>query len=83
MSMCPICNGLTHMQHICPSCNHLMEDAGKLESFYDPYSPYREWGDVAMTNGYLDQLAHECMHIFSCSNCGLQITRAVEEIPCP
>lgn len=60
-----------------------MEDAGKLEELYGPYSPYNEWGDVSMTNGYLDQMQHECMHISSCSHCGLQKTIAVQELHSP
>jgi heterodisulfide reductase subunit B len=83
MSICPVCNGMEHMQNPCPSCHYEMEDAGKLESFYGPYSPYQEWGDIAMTNGYLDQAAQECLHIFSCPHCGLQITKAVKEISAP
>ncbi|BAU26886.1 hypothetical protein [Aneurinibacillus soli] len=80
MSMCPICNGFSHLDAHCPSCGHRMEDAGKLEALYGPYSPYNEWGDVSMTNGYLDQLHHECMHISSCPHCGLQKTMAVPEM---
>lgn len=80
MSMCPICNAFEHVQHACPACHRQMEDAGKLEAFFGPYSPYEEWGDVAMTNGYLDQTEGKCMHIFSCPHCGLEITQGVDEI---
>ncbi|MCI1695259.1 hypothetical protein [Aneurinibacillus aneurinilyticus] len=83
MSICPICNGLEHMHYSCPSCHHQMEDAGKLETFYGPYSPYEEWGDTEMTNGYMDQAAGECMHIFSCQHCGLQTVQGVEEVGSP
>jgi hypothetical protein len=83
MSICPICNGFSHLEQSCPSCSHLMEDTGNIEQFFGPYSPYRERDDIKMANGYLDVARHECIHLLSCQYCGREQTFTVKEIKNP
>jgi len=41
---CPVCNGLSQLEHNCPDCGAKMIDYGGLESYCDPYGPYEPSG---------------------------------------
>jgi hypothetical protein len=79
VSMCPVCNGLHRIENLCSNCQRLLDDVGKIESFYDPYSPYRQWDELKTTNGFPDLANHECMHVLVCPDCGLEQVVAIKE----
>ncbi|WP_035099643.1 hypothetical protein [Aneurinibacillus terranovensis] len=78
--MCPVCNGFSRLEEKCPTCRHLMEDEGNIQSYYGPYSPYRGIDDEKLYNNYPDLVAHQCIHVLACEHCGHQATYAVQEI---
>mgnify|MGYP000858374718 CR=1 FL=1 len=70
MSLCPLCNGLTTPQLICPSCNEPMEDDGLLEGYYEPYSPYLPYEVLDQVDGVDSEKV--CLHLCHCPHCGYQ-----------
>lgn len=42
-----------------------MEDMGRIEDFYNPYSPYEELDLIPC----LQELPGNCIHLFSCTSC--------------
>ncbi len=73
---CPQCNGLINVTEICPKCENIMEDQGRVEDFFDPYNPYLDREFVTM-----DRPDHQCIHVFSCPNCGYDSRIIVNQIP--
>ncbi|MGD8192102.1 hypothetical protein ACQCN2_19200 [Brevibacillus ginsengisoli] len=71
-SICMVCNGLTRMQAPCPTCNHLLDDSGRLADYFGDYSPYMEIDDSKLSNGYPDLLQHLCLHVTWCPVCRQQ-----------
>lgn len=63
---CPLCNGLIEEKIFCPRCGKLMDDAGILEDYYGPYSPY-ENPDLYEPPGAREAEDRQvCVHLFSC-----------------
>jgi len=78
--LCPICNGLTTLKATCPFCHHLLDDHGRLDDVWEPYSPYREYDDLKLTNSYPDDYTHhQCVHIASCPHCHQNLYIPVQE----
>jgi hypothetical protein len=75
---CPLCNGLIKVELKCLNCNGLMEDAGSLEDYYGPYSPYEEIST---------ELAHSheesCVHLMACPVCGWDKRVEIKKVPLP
>lgn len=69
MFICPLCNSLYEISLECPVCKARLEDAGILENYFGPYSPYlgEELADLADGVGEM-----ECVHLFSCPCCGYE-----------
>lgn len=67
MPVCPLCNGLTKLNTICPCCMIKLEDGGILENYYEPYSPYLPEKILNQADG-ADK--DECIHLLYCPNCG-------------
>lgn len=40
--VCPACNGLTNLSATCPFCGESMTDAGSVNDYFGPYSPYMD-----------------------------------------
>lgn len=78
--ICPVCNGLRSLQMACPNCGVIMDDGGKLEDFFDDYSPYLEMRWNREVNGYPDLAAHRCLHYAQCPECHSEEIIGVEEI---
>lgn len=79
MSICPVCNGMAALESPCPNCSGTMSDQGRVSDFYAPYSPYREFDDVAMSNGYPDVQLHQCLHFTYCPTCQFEAIIHVQE----
>lgn len=79
-TLCPICNGFSSLQVICDHCGSPMEDTGRIENMFGPYSPYRDIDHAKLTNGYPDLELHQCVHVGICYNCSNQQTFFVQEI---
>lgn len=77
--MCPVCNGLIHIDVRCPVCNHYAVDIGKCSDYYDPYSPYRPIDDLKRSNGLADLEHHLCIHLYECPSCSNTFTNACRE----
>lgn len=78
MSVCPLCNGLYEVNLTCPACGAGMRDAGFLEGFLGPYSPYLDESILDQTDGVA---ADECCHLFACPVCGLDRRITIHRIP--
>ncbi len=67
---CPVCNGMASIAERCPRCGAPMTDAGMVEDFYGPYSPYENM-DLYELPCYW-QLADDapCVHLYACPACG-------------
>jgi hypothetical protein len=79
MWICPVCNGFDVLNHTCPRCGRLLDDMGRLSDYYNPYSPYREIDHIKLTNGFIDQMLHRCIHLLHCPHCDCQLHQAVQE----
>ena len=79
LPICPLCNGLITLVKRCPSCYGEMEDEGKIENFYGPYSPYEDVTQLSMTNGFPDLAMEQCFHLAFCPACGMQEKVAIKE----
>ncbi|CCQ97911.1 conserved hypothetical protein [[Clostridium] ultunense Esp] len=77
--MCPLCNGMTTLYRICPSCGTRLDHKGRIEESYDPYSPYRDGEDLKRTNGYYDDLLHQCIHVGYCPYCNKEHLLFIQE----
>lgn len=77
--ICPVCNGLSSLQAICTSCSHQLDDYGRIDQMWGPYSPYREIDDLKLTNGFIDLETHNCTHLASCPTCGKDQIVSVKE----
>lgn len=64
MPVCPVCNSLVEEIKICPNCGRQMADAGKIQDYYDDYSPYLAQ-DIYQDNVDSDH----CVHLFACPYC--------------
>ena len=62
---CPVCNGLIAIGEYCKSCNSVMEDLGRIEDYYTPYSPYEEQDGIPI----LQESTENCIHLFQCLGC--------------
>jgi len=78
--ICPVCNGITTIQAFCSNCYHNLDDYGRIDDIWEPYSPYREIDDLKMTNGFDDLKNHQCVHIATCPVCGKDQIVKVDEI---
>lgn len=78
-TMCPVCNGLTGFQALCPSCGQFMQDAGRLYDYYGAYSPYRPIDDAKLTNGIPDLQQHLCIHVGWCDSCQQEARVSIQE----
>ncbi len=61
--ICPQCNGLTNYVFPCPKCGTMMVDGGKVDDYYDNYSPYLP----QVSN---DIISDTCIHLYYCPHCG-------------
>jgi len=68
--MCPVCNGLTSLSSHCPNCYHQLDDFGRLDAMWGPYSPYSEIDHLKQSNGFNDYEQHKCIHVGVCPSCG-------------
>jgi primosomal protein N' len=80
MSYCAVCNGTEQSTAECPRCGSRLEDHGRFNDFLGPYSPYRPIDDISMTNGFLDIVRHECIHVMSCPACSRTYTIGFAEL---
>lgn len=80
MQVCPLCNGFTKINILCPSCKSEMEDGGILENYYEPYSPYLP---EEMLNQTDEVGENECIHLIYCPNCGYDHRYISKPIPMP
>ncbi|AWB45866.1 hypothetical protein DCC85_17845 [Paenibacillus sp. CAA11] len=72
--ICPLCNGLTSLQEVCPSCRNPLVDNGRLEDYAGPYSPY---GSADQYQTRQLSLQNSCEHVAECFHCHEAYTYAV------
>ena len=48
--VCPACNGLTKLSATCPFCGEGMTDAGSVDDYSGPYSPYMDEESLNLVN---------------------------------
>ena len=77
MNVCPLCNNLKVIAEPCPKCGTLMQDAGMLENFFGPYSPYLDEGILDQADGVGPG---ECVHLLSCPRCGFDKRIVVDRL---
>jgi len=77
---CPVCNGLADLQNECPRCGGMMTDAGNIENYYGPYSPYDDT-DLYEPPGFAGPAdVSPCIHLFSCPGCGYDTRIAIARV---
>nr|WP_284037419.1 hypothetical protein [Neobacillus sp. 114] len=70
MTVCPVCNGLREVYLLCRDCGEPMLESGRLQDYYDDYSPYMEIELMKMEDGYADTYSeNKCPHLYRCSAC--------------
>lgn len=67
--VCPICNGLSHLNKACTNCGKQMDEIGKMEDYMDPYYPYMDKESFSMDNKKLLIGDHLCVHLYYCEFC--------------
>lgn len=77
--VCPVCNGLSALHTMCPNCHHPLDDYGRADDLWGPYSPYREIDDLKMSNGFEDEKNHQCVHLTNCPVCGKDFFIHIDE----
>lgn len=58
MKICPVCNNIIEPNFLCKSCKTTLEDKGRVEEYYGPYS-----ADMPIEN------EKYCTHIYKCRLC--------------
>lgn len=80
MGVCPLCNGLIQSSVECPSCGQQLDDNGKMMDYFDDYSAYMPIEQMKLENGYLyDYQKEECLHYFTCPQCGYNKIQTIKE----
>lgn len=64
--LCPLCNGLIQYEKKCSKCMSYMMDRGRVQDYYDDYSPYLSY---SITDIMDEEPANICQHIFACPVC--------------
>lgn len=67
--VCPLCNGMMEAHEICDWCGAEMEDQGRMEDYYGPYSPYMDKESFTEDNRALLMGDHHCVHLYQCKVC--------------
>jgi Zn finger protein HypA/HybF involved in hydrogenase expression len=65
--LCPLCNGLIEYNVSCSRCSSSMKNGGRIQDFYDNYSPYLSYELTDIMDG---EPSNVCQHIFTCPVCG-------------
>lgn len=65
--LCPLCNGLAEFNRYCRNCKNNMEDSGRVQDYYDDYSPYLSYSITNVMDGEPQDV---CQHLFTCPVCG-------------
>lgn len=65
--ICPLCNGLVESIKYCEKCGSVMKDGGRIQDYYDDYSPYLSYNITDVMDG---EPSDVCQHIFTCPMCG-------------
>jgi len=65
--ICPLCNGLTTLETRCSHCGGRMGNKGRVQDFYDSYSPYLE---MEIRDGLWGNRSGQCCHLYTCNQCG-------------
>lgn len=65
--LCPLCNGLIQYEKHCRGCSNNMRDGGRIQDYYDDYSPYLSYNLTDIMDNEPDDI---CQHIFTCPVCG-------------
>lgn len=63
--VCPICNALQQVTANCLYCGSMLADAGTVEDYRGPYSPYM---DIDSLQDYNPD--KQCVHLLVCQECG-------------
>ncbi|HHU50067.1 MAG: hypothetical protein ACOYEH_05440 [Caldicoprobacterales bacterium] len=68
-AICPVCNGLNDEPMVCGNCGILMNQAGRLEDYKGPYSPYMGKDTFAFNNDVSIIGDNCCIHLYTCPDC--------------
>lgn len=81
MAQCPLCNSLVEIEVFCPHCNKKLDDSGKVSDYLDPYGHYNDEETLKMGDGYPNTATDQiCPHLMTCSECGYDEVRFIQEI---
>lgn len=80
MAICPLCNSLKIVEIKCPKCNALLDNAGKVADFMDPYTHYKDEEIAKMDDGYPNTAKDQtCPHLMVCRKCGYDKVIFIQE----
>lgn len=69
--VCPVCNGLYEKSEVCSQCGGLMIQAGRIEDYNGPYSPYMGKETFLYNNKNVITGDNCCIHLYECPNCSV------------
>lgn len=80
MALCPLCNGLKHINLYCPECDNAMVDKGKVTDYYDAYSAYEDTDTLKQNDGFPQSLSNgQCAHLMICPKCHYEEVILIKE----
>lgn len=80
MGACQVCNGLIEISILCPTCQVVLEDMGRVMDYYDDYSAYMEIDQLKLEDGFPTTYRNEtCPHFYRCASCSHEEVRIHHE----
>jgi hypothetical protein len=61
----------------CKRCSSNMRDGGRIQDYYDDYSPYLSYG---ITDVMDDEPSNICQHIYTCPQCGFDEVTNINKV---
>ncbi|HBM80278.1 MAG: hypothetical protein QME45_14475 [Clostridiales bacterium] len=75
--LCPVCNGISECIIYCDECGNEMKNGGRIQDYYDDYSPYLNYNDTDIIDGEPYGI---CQHIYICPACGRDKTVNIRKV---
>lgn len=68
--ICPQCNEIKNCNYICNKCGGTMEDKGRVQEYYGPYS----------ADAPIEDNGSSCTHVFLCNKCNLMERNNIKKV---
>lgn len=78
--ICPVCNGLSSINQLCPNCGSNLLDGGIILDYDGPYSPYQDRNMIEFITGIAAERDGSCIHLYYCPACHWDTRIAVSKV---